>query len=340
MKLRRDAHEELHAERVVVRLEGLGRSARDERVQHRRLDLEEVARVEVVADELHQLRALLEGLANAGVAEQVDVTAAVPLFGVVERLRLGPRLVDRVRERLHGGRVVLHRLALGGDGVGACLLATFMRRRVHHQHHRGSRVLHAGGLIRGEHGLVVTAELAGERTQGLAEELERGGSKGQLAGLRLEERAGDADEVGEIDQLPDLERVLAEHVLLDVDLQASAAFLNRDEGRLAEVAHRNHPAGERERTGLFSLEHGRVDRAELRVQVTRQRVRGEAVAVRVDAELGQQLRLGLALVVQLLLCADFVGGDRGRCGGALGCLVTHELAHTTLRAAHARESWV
>ena len=53
VELGRDAHEELHIERVVVRDERLGRGAADERVHRRRLDLEKAALVEEAAQLPH-----------------------------------------------------------------------------------------------------------------------------------------------------------------------------------------------------------------------------------------------------------------------------------------------
>ena len=46
VQLRGDAHEEVDVERVVVRGEGPRRRARDQRVHHRGLHLDEVPRVE------------------------------------------------------------------------------------------------------------------------------------------------------------------------------------------------------------------------------------------------------------------------------------------------------
>ena len=182
MQLGRDAHHQRQIERVVVRLEGLGRGARHQRVHHRRLDLEEVARVEEVADELHQLRALLERLAHRGVRQEVDVATAVALLDVGQRLLLGPGL------RL---------------------------------------------------GVVALAELAGQRAQRLAQERELRGRQSELARLRLEERALHAHEVGEVDQLPDLERLFAERVFLDVHLQSD---------RCGPAAPRRRPCRSRART--------------------------------------------------------------------------------------------
>ena len=82
VQLRRDPHEQLHVERVVMRDERARGGAADDRMHHRRLDLEEVARVEELADAAHDLRALAEHRADVGIDREIDVALAIARLDV------------------------------------------------------------------------------------------------------------------------------------------------------------------------------------------------------------------------------------------------------------------
>ena len=66
IQLRRDAQVHVHVERVVVRDERPRGRAAGDRLHHRRLDFDEIARVEEVAQVAHDARALAEHLARLG----------------------------------------------------------------------------------------------------------------------------------------------------------------------------------------------------------------------------------------------------------------------------------
>ena len=82
VQLRRDAQEQVAVERVVMRDEWPRRRAAGDRLQHRRLDLDEALAVEEAADEAHDAGADAEGLAHLGVHDQVDIALAVARLGV------------------------------------------------------------------------------------------------------------------------------------------------------------------------------------------------------------------------------------------------------------------
>ena len=125
VELGRDAHVEIEIERVVVRHERPRRRAAEDRVHHRRLDLEEAARVEEAPDRAHDRGALAEDLAHVGVHHQVDVALAVadldvlqavPLLGQrARRLGQDDRLVGQDRQlagaREHGAADRAHEVA-------------------------------------------------------------------------------------------------------------------------------------------------------------------------------------------------------------------------------------
>ncbi len=62
VQLGRDAHEEVDVERVVVRDERARRGAADDRVQHRRLDLDEALGPQPLAHAPHHVAAQLQQL--------------------------------------------------------------------------------------------------------------------------------------------------------------------------------------------------------------------------------------------------------------------------------------
>ncbi len=113
VQLRRDAQEELHVERVVVRLERPCRGSARNRMHHRRLDLEVAALHEELADRLHELRADLEGPARLGRDDEVHVALPVALLHVREPVELLGQRAQRLREQADLRRVdrelALHR---------------------------------------------------------------------------------------------------------------------------------------------------------------------------------------------------------------------------------------
>ena len=95
VKLRRDAQEQFHVQRVVVRGEGLGRGAAGDGVHHRRFDFEIAALHQEVADRLDDFRAHQKGLAGFLVGDQVEVALAVFRF-------LVGQAVEFLRQRTQG----------------------------------------------------------------------------------------------------------------------------------------------------------------------------------------------------------------------------------------------
>ena len=107
IQLRRDAQEQLHVERVVMRHERPRQRAAGDRLHHRRLDLEIAAGVQERADRRQHPAAHLEHLARIGIDDQIeialavaglDVGQAVPLLGQREEA-LGQELERRRPDR-------------------------------------------------------------------------------------------------------------------------------------------------------------------------------------------------------------------------------------------------
>ena len=84
MQFRRDAEEELHIERVVVRDEGLGRGAARDRVEHRRFDFEIAARQQKGAHRRDDAAAPAQCLAALRVHDQVEIALAVAQLDIGE----------------------------------------------------------------------------------------------------------------------------------------------------------------------------------------------------------------------------------------------------------------
>jgi hypothetical protein len=124
IQLGRDPQVERAVERVVVGLERARQRAAVDRLQHRRLDLEEAVAVEVAAHGGDDPRAVDEHLAALGVGDQVqlalavarlDVGQAVVLVGGrAQRLRQHSDTVDQERELAAAGA---HRAAVDADQV-------------------------------------------------------------------------------------------------------------------------------------------------------------------------------------------------------------------------------
>lgn len=100
VELRRDAQVEVDVERIVVRDERASRSAAGDRREHRRLDLEVIARIEVRADGLDDLRALAEGLADLRVHDEVKVALAVADVDILQAVELLRQRAQGFREQV------------------------------------------------------------------------------------------------------------------------------------------------------------------------------------------------------------------------------------------------
>src|SRR5262249_54278021 len=103
VELGRDPTIEIHVERVVMGDERLRRRAADQRMEHRRLDLEEVALVEEPADVADELRAALEDLGGVLVRDEIDVALAIAELDVLEtevpgEIRQGMHRLRRQRD--------------------------------------------------------------------------------------------------------------------------------------------------------------------------------------------------------------------------------------------------
>ena len=88
VQLDRDAQVEVAVELVVVRDERARQGAAVERLQDGRLDLDEAAIVEEVADGADDVRALDEDLRDLVVDDEVEVAAAVARLDVGEAVEL------------------------------------------------------------------------------------------------------------------------------------------------------------------------------------------------------------------------------------------------------------
>jgi len=97
VQLRRDAQVHVEIERVVMRAEGARRGPAWDRLHHRRLDLEEVERIEEVTQVADDARASAEDVAARLVHDQVEVAPPVARFGVGEPVPL----VGQRPQRLH-----------------------------------------------------------------------------------------------------------------------------------------------------------------------------------------------------------------------------------------------
>ena len=87
-QLGRDAQVELQIERIVMGEKGpRGRSCRNQ-LQHRRLDLDEAAAIEELANAAHDRRAGLEDLTRFGVGDQVEIALAITGLQVGETVPL------------------------------------------------------------------------------------------------------------------------------------------------------------------------------------------------------------------------------------------------------------
>ena len=100
VELRRDAQIEIDVERVVMGLERPGRGAARDHLHHRRLDLQEAAGVEKLADSLDDACPHLEHPARLLVGGEVEVALAVAGLDVGQAVPLLGQRPHRLREHL------------------------------------------------------------------------------------------------------------------------------------------------------------------------------------------------------------------------------------------------
>src|SRR5690606_9669367 len=160
-------------------------------------------------------------------------------------------------------------------------------------------------------GITEAVPLFGQRAQGLGDEGERLDAHGDLAGLGLEERAGDADEVAEVELLFENEvAFLAEHVLAEVELDDALLVLDFDERAAALHAEGHEAAGDGHGDGVVLF----ID--VLRDDVLREVRRLDIGAERVEAggaQLGELLAAhGMLVVGNVLGVVAHEAGQRGR----------------------------
>ena len=105
VELGSDPQVEVHVERVVVRLERPGDGATGDRLHHRRLHLEEAARVEKLPQRLDHAGAEQENRPRVGIDDEIHVALAVACLDVLEPMPLLGQRTKRLGqkgERLHG----------------------------------------------------------------------------------------------------------------------------------------------------------------------------------------------------------------------------------------------
>ena len=102
IELRRNAQEELHVERVMVRHERTRERAAGDRLHHRRLDFEIAAPVQKRANRREDLAAHLERPPRIGIDDQIEVALAVPDLDITETVPLfreGNKALDQELQR-------------------------------------------------------------------------------------------------------------------------------------------------------------------------------------------------------------------------------------------------
>jgi hypothetical protein len=149
--------------------------------------------------------------------------------------------------------------------------------------------------------------LLGKRPERLGEERRRGHPDGDLAGLRPEERALRADDVAQVELLEGGVGVVADHVLLHVELELALLVEDLDELALAHVPDGHEPAG-----------HGHRDRVVLAFLVGLERLAREMAGLKLGPERihprGPQL--GELLPAHGVLVVGDVGGDFAHVSGS------------------------
>ena len=119
IQLGRDAQVQLDVERVVVGDERPRQGAAGDRLHHRRLDFEEAARREELADRRHRAAARLEGLPHLGIHGQVEVALAVPRLDVLQAVPLLRQRQQALGEERQRRRPDRELVGLGAEQVAA-----------------------------------------------------------------------------------------------------------------------------------------------------------------------------------------------------------------------------
>eukprot|EP00982_Pelagococcus_subviridis_P009402 30920-Pelagococcus_subviridis.AAC.19 len=144
-QLRGDAHVQRHVEVVVVRDERLGGGAAGDHVHHRRLHLDEILIVEVLADASDDVRARDEDVSHLRVHDEVEEALPVPRLLILQAAEPGEHVQTR-REHLEVARedgqlaaFALARVAANADDIAAArghvyLLEVVLRRHLRVRH--------------------------------------------------------------------------------------------------------------------------------------------------------------------------------------------------------------
>src|SRR5690606_32531955 len=107
IELGRNTKIERHVERIVVRHERPRRSAARDGLHHRRLDLDELAPIEKIANIAKNVATAPEDLSGALIDDEIDVTLAeleLLVRNAVPFLRQRPQRLDEQPQRLDGDR--------------------------------------------------------------------------------------------------------------------------------------------------------------------------------------------------------------------------------------------
>ena len=104
IQLRRDAHVQPHVERVVMRDERPRQRAAGDRLHHRRLDLEEPAGDQELADRRDDAAAHLEHAPRVGVDDQIEIALAVADLDVLQPVPLLRQRQQALGEKLERRR--------------------------------------------------------------------------------------------------------------------------------------------------------------------------------------------------------------------------------------------
>ena len=81
----------------------------------------------------------------------------------------------------------------------------------------------------------------GQRANGFGQQREVSHLHGDVPGARFEDRAGDADEIPDVEQLPQGKRLIAHDVEPDVNLKAALGISQIGKGRFAMTARDDQP---------------------------------------------------------------------------------------------------
>ena len=133
IKLRLDAQDHIHVQRVVVRIEGLGGGADLKGRQNRSIDLQETAAVKKSTQLPQNAAALDEGLLHLGIDDQVHVAltiAELPVRHAVKLFGQGPERLGQQHHTfdMHGDllRLRLEHVAGDADDIADIILAEIL----------------------------------------------------------------------------------------------------------------------------------------------------------------------------------------------------------------------